>query len=124
MATTRDVKALAALMLGSGVLHLVRPQVFEPMVPRQLPRHRELVYLSGVAELGCAVAILRDDTRHVGGLATAALMAAIFPANVQMAAAVLRSDKAPAWFKAGVVARLPLQVPLVRTGLKAARQGR
>jgi hypothetical protein len=35
---------------------------------------------------------------------------------------VLRSGRTSPWFKAGTVARLPLQAPLVRTALKASRQ--
>jgi uncharacterized membrane protein len=51
---TVDLKGLAALLAISGSLHLVRPRVFETMVPRQLPARRGLVYASGVAELACA----------------------------------------------------------------------
>ena len=35
-----DLKGLAALFATSGVLHLVRPQFFETIVPRQLPERR------------------------------------------------------------------------------------
>ena len=53
---TKDLQGLAALFVISGSLHLVRPQVFETIVPRQLPARRALVYASGVAELACAAA--------------------------------------------------------------------
>ena len=38
-------RLVTAMFAGSGVLHLVRPQIFEPIVPRALPAHRELVAL-------------------------------------------------------------------------------
>ena len=41
-----------------GVLHFVRPRPFERIVPKPLPRKRELVYASGVAELACAAGLL------------------------------------------------------------------
>lgn len=124
MAMTRDVQALAWLLAGMGVLHFARPEPFERIVPDPLPYKRQLVYASGVAELACAAALSRDSTRRAGGWASAALMLAVFPANVQMSATALRSERASRWYKVGTVLRLPLQVPLVRTALKAARSSR
>ena len=77
---------LVTLFLTSGATHLVRPQVFEGMVPHVLPRRRELVYVSGVAEIVCALGLLHPRTRKAAGLASAALLVAVFPANVQMSA--------------------------------------
>ncbi|MGB7820385.1 MAG: MauE/DoxX family redox-associated membrane protein, partial [Ornithinibacter sp.] len=81
---TRDVAALAAILAASGVTHLVRPQVFEGIVPRALPAPRELVYASGVAELVCAAGLLTPRTRVLAGWGSAALLVAVWPANVQM----------------------------------------
>src|SRR5664279_3141349 len=82
---TKDLKGLAVLFAISGSLHLVRPQVFETIVPRRLPAPRGLVYASGVAELACAVGLVHPRTRAAAGWASAALLVGIFPANVQMA---------------------------------------
>jgi uncharacterized membrane protein len=57
-ALTKDLKGLATLFAISGSLHLIRPQVFETMVPRQLPARRGLVYASGAAELACAAGLM------------------------------------------------------------------
>jgi uncharacterized membrane protein len=105
-----------------GVLHFVRPRPFERIVPKPLPRKRELVYASGVAELACAAGLLHPRTRRPAGLASAVLLAALFPANVQMALDLNRTGSTTA--KAVGFARLPLQVPLIRAALKAAREGR
>ena len=82
MSRRRDLALVAVPFTVSGVVHLVRPQVFERIVPRFLPRRRELVLASGVAELVCAAAVLTPGTRRVGGYASAVLLAAVFPANV------------------------------------------
>ena len=55
---TRDVTGLAVLLATSGVTHLVRPEVFDGMVPRVLPNRRAVVTVSGVAELVCAAGLL------------------------------------------------------------------
>ncbi|GAA0954342.1 membrane protein [Kribbella koreensis] len=105
-----------------GVLHFVKPEPFERIVPRQLPRKKELVYASGVAELACAAGLLHPRTRRPAGLLSAGLLAAVFPANVQMALDLNRSAGPRA--RAIGFARLPLQIPLIRAALKAAREGR
>lgn len=116
--------AVAAAFAVSGVVHLVRPQVFEPIVPRALPRARNLVLASGVAELACAAGLVLPATRRAAGAASAALLVAVFPANVQMAADALRSaghDGARTTRAVITVARLPLQWPLVRWAWRAGR---
>src|ERR1700712_2815803 len=118
---SRDVKALAGMFVVSGVIHFVKPGVYEAIVPKPLPYKRELVYVSGVAEVACAALMLHPRTRRLGGLASAGLLTAVFPANVQMTLTALRSDTAPAWFKPATIARLPLQAPMIRTALRAAR---
>jgi uncharacterized membrane protein len=118
---SRDIKALAGMFAVSGVIHFAKPEAYESIVPRPLPYKRELVYVSGVAELACAAMMLHPRTRRLGGLASVGLLAAVFPANVQMTVTALQDKKAPGWFKAGTIARLPLQAPMIRTALKAAR---
>ena len=116
---------VTAAFLASGVVHLVRPEVFEPIVPRPLPYKRELVYASGLAELVCAAGLLLPRTRRFAGPASAALLVAVFPANVQMALDARRviarkgSTTARQVRCAVAVARLPLQVPLIRWALQA-----
>lgn len=124
---TAGVLALASAFLVSGTVHLVRSQVFEPIVPRALPARRELVLFSGVAELVCAAGLLVPATRPVAGPASAALLVAVFPANVQMSlshgrrAARTRRPAHLASF-AATLARLPLQRPLIRIALRAGRE--
>jgi uncharacterized membrane protein len=119
---SRTTTGLALLFGVLGTLHFVKPEPFEQIVPRALPRKKELVYASGVAELVCAAGLLHPRTRRVAGLVSAGLLVAIFPANVQMAVDVQRNGSLPA--KAVGWARLPLQLPLISWALKAARENR
>jgi len=122
----KDALALAGLFLASGTMHFVKPAPFESMVPKQLPRRRALVYVSGAAELACAVGLLFPQTRRVAGIASAVLLVAIFPANVAMTAQAGRGvshdphSAARQGYLAATVARLPLQWPMIRTSLRAA----
>lgn len=123
--TPRSIHALVALLAGAGVAHLVRPQLFDPMVPASLPGSaRRWTLGSGVAELGCAALVAGRRTRRPGALASAALFVGVFPANVAMA---LGSRGSSRWARIAVWARLPLQVPLVVWALRVrarTRRGR
>lgn len=119
------VTALAGLFLTSGTLHLVRPEIFEPIVPRRLPRRRELVLGSGVAELVCGAGLIHPRSRAAAGTASAVLLVGVLPANVQMSVSYGRRaarTRRPAHVAAfvGTLARLPVQWPLIRIALRAA----
>jgi uncharacterized membrane protein len=121
----KDTIALAGLFLTSGTMHFVKPEPFEAMVPKQLPSRRALVYASGALEIACAVGLFVPRTRRVAGLVSAALLVAVFPANVTMTGqAKRRLDRKPddakrQGYLAATVARLPLQWPMIRTALRA-----
>lgn len=115
----RDQLVLAALFATSGTLHFLKPRHFESIVPRQLPARRALVYASGVAELACAAGLLLPATRRAAGLWSAALLVAVFPANVQMAVDVCRSGGGVA--KSLALLRLPLQLSMIRAAWRAGR---
>jgi uncharacterized membrane protein len=115
----RSATALTALLTTTGVLHIVTPAPFDAIVPRALPGTPRLWTLaSGVAELAVAVAVAAPHTRQLGAAAAAALVVAVFPANVKMA-----RDWSDRCLLARLVAygRLPLQVPLVAWALAVRR---
>ena len=115
----KDTLGLVAAFTVSGVTHLVRPETFEPLMPASLPAHRELILASGVAELVCAAGILHPRTRKAAGWASAALLVAVFPGNVKMASDAQKSRNTT--YKRATLARLPVQLPLIRAALKVAR---
>ncbi|WP_188545461.1 DoxX family protein [Rhodococcoides trifolii] len=113
---------LAALLGGAGVLHFVTPTPFDKQVPRALPGEaRTYTYASGVAEIALAGGLAAARTRRTTATVAAVFFVAVFPANVQMAVDWLRSSKTTTAMKIGVLARLPLQIPLITESLKVRR---
>ena len=104
--------AVAALFLVTGVLHFVIPRSYEAIVPPFLPARRFLVYLSGACELAGGAGVLVPRTRRAAALGLVALLAAVFPANVQMLVNAVAAGK-PGWQVALLVLRLPLQLVLM-----------
>ena len=116
----RAPQVLAAAFLGSGVIHLVRPQTFASIMPRAIPEehHTNLIYASGVAELVCAVGLVRR-TRWASA-ASLATLAAVFPANIQMALdAGTGRNQGPSDSRAVAWGRLPLQLLMAWAALQA-----
>lgn len=117
---SRAPRLLAAAFATSGVVHVVRPQAFESIMPRAIPQrhHRSLIYLSGVVELLCAFGLVRR-TRWAS-TASIGLLAAVFPANLQMALDS-GSGRNPGPADNPMVAwgRLPLQLPMFWAALQA-----
>ena len=118
---TRDITIMGGAFIGMGLLHFVKPAPFENIVPKALPRKKDLVYASGVVEIATGAMMLHPRTRRLGGLGAAGLLVGVFPANVQMAADAVRSSRAARWYQVGTILRLPLQVPMIRIAVKAAR---
>lgn len=120
MSLSPVTKAVVGAFVVSGTVHIVRPKTFDPLMPEWLPAHQEIVVGSGVAELACAAAVVYPKTRRVGALASAALLAGVFPGNLEMARGALKTANTP--YKIGTLARLPLQWPMIRAMLRTARE--
>ena len=110
---------IAALLLGVGTLHFVAPKQFDGIIPAELPGSpRFYTHASGVAEIAIGLLLLPLQTRRLAAWAAAALFLAVFPGNVNMVR--LWWDK-PWPMRIIALARLPLQIPMVTTALKVAR---
>ena len=103
---------MAGIFAVSGVVHLARPQTYEPTMPSWVPAHREVILGSGVAELALAAGLLTPPTRRLAGWGSVALLLGVFPANVKMALDALAGDNTG--LQAATLARLPLQWPMIR----------
>jgi uncharacterized membrane protein len=118
---TRETKMLAGLLGASGVLHFLIPKPYTAIVPKPLPYKRELVYASGVVELGCAAMLTQPRTRRLGGLLSFGLLLAVFPANIQMTIDGFKSTKSSTPYKIALLLRLPMQIPPLRWSARCAR---
>ena len=101
---------LALFFLGAGIMHFVKPGAYEATVPDPLPGHREIVYISGVAEIAGALALLDRRSAPWAGWWLIALLVAVFPANVNMAVNAERFRAVP---EALLWVRLPIQALLI-----------
>ena len=106
---------LTAIMVGSGIYHFVNAPMYIAMMPEALPAHRELVYLSGIAEVAGGLGLILPATRKLAAWGLVLLFVAVFPANINMALndVPLDGNQLPGW---ALWARLPLQVGFIAWG--------
>jgi uncharacterized membrane protein len=113
-------RALAAFFVLAGALHFIRPREYEAIVPPYVPRPREVVALSGVAEIAGGASALAPGARWFTRWWLIALLLAVFPANVHMAVHPdqVRGLSVARWL---LWARLPVQGVLVAWVWQATR---
>ena len=110
---------MSAALAAMGVLHFVRPEPFDGLIPPFLPgAARAWTIGSGVAELAVAGLLAMPRTRAVGARAAEVLYLAVWPGNAWMA---WRWRHRPPLLRALALARLPLQVPMIRRARAVAR---
>lgn len=104
--------AVAALFTFTGSMHFLRSRFFEAIVPPAIEaQKKEVVAISGVAEIAGGAMVLHPTSRRLGRWWLLALLISVFPANVHMAVNPeqirgLDLKKIPRW---ALWARLPLQ---------------
>ncbi len=117
-ATDRARRRMAGFMGLAGAMHFVVPRAYESIVPHWIGHERQVVRLSGVAELTCAGLLASRRTRRAGGWLTLATLAAVYPANIQMAIEAGRPRDIrglAAWV------RLPMQLPMFARAFRLTR---
>ncbi len=101
---------MGALYIAAGSLHFIATRTYTGMMPSYLPAHRDLVLVSGAAEILGGIGVLLPQTRRPAAWGLILLLIAVFPANITMVAEHSRFPSVPLW---AAWLRLPLQIPLI-----------
>jgi uncharacterized membrane protein len=112
---SRSRRYLAGLFLSSGVAHLTfGARFFEAIVPPWVPGSAQAINkLAGVAEIGGGALSLVPGAERLARPYLTALLIAVYPANIHMAARphdIRGAERVPRWL---LWARLPLQFVLI-----------
>lgn len=101
-------RTIGVIFIAPGILHLVRPEIYEPIMPPQLPAHRELILISGVAEIIGGALYIPRGTRTFASWWLFLLLIAVFPSNIYMTMQERFQNSVPGGLPA-LLARLPIQ---------------
>jgi uncharacterized membrane protein len=110
---------VAVMMLVGGTAHLLKPEIFYPLIPAPFPPWLSVI-ASGVVELVIGIAVLFPRCRALAGLGFAALCLAYLPLHLWD---FFRPDPI---FKPPLVAggRVIVQLLFIAIGLSLWRAGR
>jgi uncharacterized membrane protein len=108
--------ALAAFLAVAGIAHFIVPRPYIEHLPPVVPMRAELVAVTGAIELLLAAGLVGPRRWHRPvGIAVAAYLVLVLPANVYAAVSQVPIDGVPnGWVR---WARLPLQIPLIAAAL-------
>ncbi len=98
------------LFILAGLNHFRSPDFYINIMPPYLPWHRELVAISGVAEIALGALLLFRRWAVLAGWGLIALLVAVFPANLHMA---MHPELYPSISPAALWLRLPIQGLLI-----------
>jgi uncharacterized membrane protein len=100
--------ALAVFFIIAGTTHLILPAPYLAIMPPYVPWPAAMVTISGVAEILGGFGVCFRPTRLAAGWWLIALLAAVFPANIQALSTgmVFAGHDLPTWM---LWARLPFQ---------------
>jgi uncharacterized membrane protein len=113
-------RSFGRFFVVAGIMHFVVPKAYEAIMPDYLPKHRELVYASGVAEIVGGAAVLNSRTRRFGSAFSIATLLAVFPANLHMAMHHDRYKNLPGG-RIALLCRLPVQLLFIAWARAAGR---
>jgi len=111
-------RVLSVVFIAAGLLHFLRTATYMEIMPGYLPAHRELVLVSGAAEIAGGLGVAVARTRSAAGLWLVALLVLVFPANIHMA---VHAERYASIAPALLWARLPLQGLLMWWAYRATR---
>ena len=119
MNPNRLAKVLALFLGFAGIMHFASPSFFNEIVPPWLPPSPAFwTYISGIAEIAVAIALIRPSTRRAGAIAAAWLFIAVYPANIYM---VWDWRNEPASQQFVSWARLPFQFLFIWAALRTSK---
>jgi uncharacterized membrane protein len=115
---------MGTLYVAAGTLHFVVTRVYAGIMPDYLPAHRELVLLSGAAEIAGGLGVMLPrrylTVRRAAAWGLVVLLVAVMPANVWMVQHPERYPGVPVW---AMWVRLPLQGVLIWWAWRYTRVG-
>lgn len=101
---------MALMYVAAGIFHFLKPKIYMRIMPRYLPAHKLLVYLSGLAEIILGVALCFSVTKDFAIYGLILMLLVFLLVHFYM----LSSEKAgagiPHWL---LILRIPLQFFLI-----------
>ena len=97
---------MAAFYIMGGLNHFVLPKFYLRIIPRYIPWHKAVNYVSGAVEILLGVLLLYPPSSRLAAWGIIALLIVVFPANINHLISAKRGRGLPIW---ALYLRLPFQ---------------
>lgn len=97
---------MACMYILAGTMHFIKPRMYERIMPRYLPAHRILVYLSGAAEIILGIGLFFPETRAIAIYGIIIMLAVFLLVHFYMLSSKKAGAGIPKW---ALILRIPLQ---------------
>lgn len=101
---------MAAMYVFAGIMHFIKPNMYMRIMPRYLPNHKTLVYLSGAAEIALGIGLCFAITKAISIYGIIAMLVVFLLVHFNMLSSKKASAGIPKWI---LVLRIPLQFGLM-----------
>lgn len=75
---------LSGIFILAGIFHFIKPKAFMRIMPLYIPYHRQLVYVSGLAEIIAGIGLLFILTKSVAAWGIVMMLILFFPVHIHM----------------------------------------
>lgn len=97
---------MAAMYILAGIMHFIKPKMYMRIMPKYLPQHKLLVYLSGLAEIILGIGLCFTATKTFAIYGIIIMLTIFLTVHVYMLSGKKASAGIPKWI---LILRIPLQ---------------
>ncbi|MDN3492529.1 DoxX family protein [Winogradskyella bathintestinalis] len=101
---------MAGIYVFAGLMHFFKPKMYMRIMPKYLPGHKALVYLSGIAEILLGIGLCVPDLKAISIYGIIAMLAVFLLVHFYMLSSEKAAAGIPRWI---LILRIPLQFGLM-----------
>lgn len=101
---------MAGMYIVAGTMHFIFPKAYMRIMPRYLPNHKLLVYLSGLVEVVLGVGLCFSTTKNLSIYGIIGMLVVFLLVHFYMLSNEKASAGIPKWV---LILRIPLQFGLM-----------
>lgn len=97
---------MATMYIVAGIFHFFKPKMYMRIIPKYLPSHRSLVYLSGIVEIVFGIALCFPKLKNWSIYGIICMLIVFLSVHFYMLSGEKASAGIPKWI---LILRIPLQ---------------
>ncbi|MDR5590886.1 MauE/DoxX family redox-associated membrane protein [Christiangramia sp. SM2212] len=101
---------MSSMYIIAGIFHFIKPKMYMRIMPRYLPAHKLLVYLSGLAEIALGIGLCFPSTKDFSIYGIIIMLLVFLLVHFYMLSSKKAGAGIPTWI---LIVRLPLQFLLI-----------